>query len=110
MNIYKKRFAVINEMTLLTQTIYPGDLEMMIGVERLTNYLNRIDPDEDFINGMLGFINWMYKNDKPMSQLLTNLIHDAGEYRTNGNEDWFSPRTASYKEFANDEDYIIIRK
>lgn len=61
---------------------------------------NRTKKDEeDFIKGLYGFCRWSVDNEKDRSFMSTNIIHDLGEWYRNREEDWFSPRTASYAKY-----------
>ncbi len=62
------------------------------------------ETSEEFVKGMLGFINWSQNNPKAKEtitngDILVNLFHDFSEFVKNRNEDWFCPRSHGYIKF-----------
>jgi hypothetical protein len=100
----QKRDKLINYVIDLTKLVYPKDKDMITDVVNLTSSLLMSDPDDEFLNGMIGFINYADKaEDKNRfnnSEILTTLIHDLGEFSRNRHEPWFLPRTHGYIKYA----------
>ena len=96
----EKTELLIEKIIELTKSQYTNDNSMLSGVIGLTVDLKLAEQNNDFIHGMLGFINWCQEHDESDGFLLTNLIHDLGEFSRNGNKSWFSPRTSNYIKFA----------
>ena len=108
-NYVQKRELLIKKVHSLVKKIYRNDWEMISGVSDLTTALQVAEPNDDFVNGMLGFIEFAKDKDRSFYKkseindgaLLSNLIHDLGEFSRNRHEGWFSPRTARYAEYCN---------
>lgn len=97
----EKRDRVIAITTDLCNQVYPNDGEMMEIAMDLTTQLMVADNNEDFINGMLGFILWAdsQRQAPTKSSVFTTLIHDLGEFSKHRNEGWFAPRTSRYQKY-----------
>jgi len=96
----KKRQAVIDKTIHLAKLV---DVSMVKDAISLTVALEAAEPNEEFVNGMLGFINYASYNKKDVSnsELLSTLLHDLIEFKYNRHHDWFLPRTFRYSQYAN---------
>lgn len=96
----EKRERLISEIVNLSQVIYKDDREMLSIVSDLTTSLEIADPNEEFINGMWGFMLWASnRTDVNSRSVLTTLLHDLGEFASNRHEKWFCPRTSGYQKY-----------
>lgn len=101
----QKRDQLIDYITNLTKEVWGNDKDMIDGVKNLTSSLKLADVNYEFVNGMLGFINYVenYVENKERfskSSVLATLIHDLGEFSRNRHRPWFSPRTSDYQKYA----------
>lgn len=81
---------------------FKKDKHLLDGVEELCECLKEADYHERtvrLIRGLQGFMVWSQSTMQKNSWAMSNIIHDLGEFRRNGHEDWFSPRTSSYDKF-----------
>lgn len=95
---------LIDNIRLNTFRVYPKDREMRMGINSLLRHLKESPEDKvtiDLVRGLTGFIHWASSGHgrATSSEVLTNVIHDLGEFRQNKNEPWFCPRTSSYSKF-----------
>jgi len=98
----EKRQIVIDRTLKLVKEIYGKDQEMSSGVIDLTVNLEMAEPNDDFIHGMLGFLNWCdaHSGETGDGWILNTLIHDLGEFSRYRDKNWFCPRTSSYIKYA----------
>jgi len=52
------------------------------------------------IEGLYGYLEFALRNDRPAEQQLADIAHDIKEYLANGDELWYSPRTAQFRGYG----------
>ena len=56
-------------------------------------------PAAKLVAGIAGYLTWATQNGRRDIEVLANVVHDMFEWLKNGNESWFSPRTANYEKY-----------
>ena len=83
-----------------TIDLYGEENQTLYAAKEFAADLIIAEKDEEFVNGMLGFIQEQIKTtDYNKSNCLFTLIHDLNEFSKHRNENWFSPRTSRFVEF-----------
>jgi hypothetical protein len=107
MTYTEKQKLVIDTVIELTKKRYPKDREMMNSVIRLTEQFRlSFTAFAPTCDGMVGFIQWAKDNNQEDGPVLSTLLHDLGEFESNREESWFSPRTHRYAEFIKDKEIL----
>lgn len=99
---YQMRESIIVDIINNTRNVYPKDKDMLIGIQGLCDRLMECDFTETtlkLVRGIKGFMRWSQSNMEDAGWVLTNIVHDLGEFNRNSHEPWFSPRTTSYSKF-----------
>ncbi len=99
---YKETRDKLIDNIILNLNNHETELDVILGTKSLCNYLQKqkfTETTAKLVYGLAGFIHWCANNLKDGGWALTNIIHDLGEFKRNGNEDWFSPRTSSYSKY-----------
>ncbi|MGB4776470.1 MAG: hypothetical protein WBP45_14935 [Daejeonella sp.] len=97
-NYILKREELINKSLDLTDKVYYDDLEMADGMLSLTATLELAEPNEEFVNDLLAFIEFAETKKLDDHSVLTTVFHDLGEFRRNREKNWFSPRSSGYSQ------------
>jgi hypothetical protein len=111
----EKRDLVSKKTRELVEKIYPKDSEMKRIIEgQIQTFGNTFlltDEEKsvanDFVNGLLGFVQWCEKHDNVKvtdREILTTFIHDLSEFNRNRKESWFLPRSDGYKVYYKEEE------
>lgn len=97
----KERDWVIDQIMNNTRMIYSDDRDMMNHAMDLCVHLQVSEPDQEFVDGLRGFIFWSSDHADKVSQgsALSTLLHDLNEFKNEGHEAWFCPRTSMYKKY-----------
>lgn len=93
------RQRLIDEIINNVKIVYKDDKKILMNVIDLTVELEMADRNDEFVDGMVGFITWASMTNQNASSTLTTLIHDLSEFARHRNESWFSPRTARYQKY-----------
>ncbi len=99
----EKRQLVIDKVCELAKSLYTNNDYMLSSVIDLTVVLEISEPCEEFVNGMLGFINYAASYNVSDSDLFGTLLHDLSEFKHNRFQNWFSPRTERYQKYSDNE-------
>lgn len=85
----------------LCDRVYPKDKQMAGAAIHLTVELKLAEQNDEFVKSLCGFITWAKKEGQPENKVLTNIMHDLGEFARNRHKSWFSPRTSRYIKYFN---------
>ncbi|MDD5013589.1 MAG: hypothetical protein PHW73_00620 [Atribacterota bacterium] len=99
----EKRQIVIDKVCDLVKLLHKNDDLMLSAVIDLTVVLEISETCEEFVNGMLGFINYATSNDVSNEILFGTLLHDLSEFKHNRFQSWFLPRTKRFQKYIDNE-------
>jgi len=87
------------EFLNLTKIVYPKDEEMINAAEYLSKQFEDASPNQEFLDGLRGFLAWATQTNANRNHVLTTLFHDLGEFNRNRHQLWFCPRTSMYGKY-----------
>lgn len=90
----------ITEVINNAQIEWRDDRQAISGVVELTTVLLTTEPDQDFLDGLRGFLVYCSLNTNVRrGEALATICHDLAQFRDHRDKDWFSPRTARYGKY-----------
>jgi hypothetical protein len=96
----QRRNHISTELLNNIRSAFPDDFEVLSHAVDLCTILETSDPDQEFVDGIYGFMLYASDHDLDRRQAVSTIMHDLIEFKSNRHEAWFSPRTSSYTKYV----------